>query len=261
MSAMQYSSFVISQWTSLADIFGSQNSMWIELRRVFDQISADPNVRTVILSGAGSRAFSAGLDVKAASQGILGGNSGTGASDPARVAAKIRRNVASFQDCITAVEKCEKPVICVMHGISYGLAVDISCTADVRICSKDTQLSVKEVDIGIAADIGSLTRLPKVVGHYGWVKEVCLSARVFGAAEALRVGFVNSVYEGKDDAINAAIKLAGLIASKSPVAVQGTKELLDWSRDHNIQDGMQPIHGFLSLFCILNRVTILRSLG
>ncbi|EEP83032.1 conserved hypothetical protein [Uncinocarpus reesii 1704] len=213
--------------------------MWLELRQIFDQLSVDPNVRAVILSGAGPRAFTAGLDVKAASQGMLGGKEGVGKLDPGRIAVQMRRHVASFQDCITAVEKCEKPVICVMHGISYGLGIDLSCTADVRICSKDTQFCVKEVDIGLAADIGTLTRLPKIVGSYGWVKEVSMTARPFGAEEAMRVGFVNSVYEAKADAVSAAIEMGVLMASKSPIAVQGTKELLNWSRDHTVQDGLR----------------------
>nr|KMM68394.1 enoyl-CoA hydratase/isomerase family protein [Coccidioides posadasii RMSCC 3488] len=114
--------------------------MWIELRQVFDQLSVDPNVRAVVFSGAGPRAFSAGLDVKAAAKGVLGGKGEAEIPDPGRAAAQLRRHVASFQDCITAIEKCEKPVICVMHGINYGLAIDISSTADVRICSRDSQI-------------------------------------------------------------------------------------------------------------------------
>lgn len=127
-------------------------------------------------------------------------------------------------------------MICVLHGYSLGLAIDISTCADIRICAKDTKFAVKEVDIGLAADIGTLTRLPKVVGNFGWVKEVALSARIFGAEEAYRVGFVSQVHETKDKAVEAALKLAELLASKSPVAVQGTKELLNHARDHNTAD-------------------------
>ena len=96
---------------------------------------------------------------------------------------------------------------------------------------------MKEVDIGIAADVGTLTRLPKVVGHYGWVKEVSMTARHFGAEEAYRVGFVNSVANTKQEAVQQAVDLAVLMSSKSPVAVQGTKNFLDWSRDHTVADG------------------------
>lgn len=224
----------------------NRNSMWVELAQVFNQLSQDPSIRAVVLSGAGDKAFTAGLDVKAASQGLLS-DEGT-SSDPARKAASLRRHVSSFQDCISAVERCEKPVIVVMHGFSLGLAIDLSTAADVRVCARDTRFAVKEVDIGLAADIGTLSRLPKVVGSFGWVKEVALTARMFGADEALRVGFVNNVYESKQDAVRGALELARLMASKSPVAVQGTKEILNWSRDHSVQDGMFSL---FSLTCLV----------
>jgi delta(3,5)-delta(2,4)-dienoyl-CoA isomerase len=130
-------------------------------------------------------------------------------------------------------------VICVMHGFSFGLAIDISTCADIRICSSDVKFAVKEVDIGLAADIGTLTRLPKIVGNFSWVKDVALSARVFGAEEAYRVGFVSQVHETKEKAIEAGVKMAELLASKSPVAVQGTKELLNHARDHNVADSLR----------------------
>ncbi len=123
-----------------------------------------------------------------------------------------------------------------MHGISIGLAIDIACSADIRICSKDAKFFVKEVDIGLAADIGTLSRLPKVVSSFSWVKDVCLSARGFEADEALAVGFVSRVLETKAKAVEAGIQLASLISSKSPVAVQGTKELLNHARDNSVAD-------------------------
>ena len=209
--------------------------MWIELGQLFTHLSTDPAVRAIVLSGAGEKAFTAGLDVKAASQGLLSQDSE--GVDTARKAAHMRRHITSFQDCISAVERCEKPVVVAMHGFSLGLAIDLSTAADVRVCARDVKFAVKEVDIGLAADIGTLSRLPKVVGNFGWVKEVALTARVFGAEEALRVGFVNAVYEDRKAAVGAAFGLAGLMAQKSPVAVQGTKELLNWSRDHSVQDG------------------------
>ena len=148
-----------------------------------------------------------------------------------------RRNILDFQDCITAVERCEKPVICALHGFTMGLGIDLSTSADVRICSNDTKFSVKEVDIGLAADIGTLSRLPHVTGNFSWVKDICLSARIFFADEALRFGLVSGVYEGKEKTIGAALRWATLVAEKSPVAVQGTKELLNYSRDHSIEEG------------------------
>ncbi|KAI9881614.1 MAG: putative enoyl CoA hydratase [Pleopsidium flavum] len=221
-------------------------AMWREIRDIFQTLSYSPAVRAIVLTGAGPKAFTTGLDVQAAFQsGVLAqvsSSSSAGHSaqlDGARAATQIRRSIADFQDCLSAVERCEKPVICVMHGYTLGLGIDLSTCADVRICARDTRFSVKEVDIGIAADVGTLSRLPKVVGNFGWVKEVCLSARMFGAEEALRIGFVNSVLGSKEEAVTEGLKMAGAIAEKSPVAVQGTKELLNWSRDHTVADGLR----------------------
>lgn len=100
-------------------------------------------------------------------------------------------------------------------------------------------MSIKEVDIGLAADIGTLTRMPKVVGNFSWVKDVALSARIFGAEEALRVGFVSQVKETKAKALEAAMDIAALLATKSPVAVQGTKELLNHARDNTVASSLR----------------------
>tara|TARA_R110002003_G_scaffold25_10_gene1215 strand:- start:9178 stop:9717 length:540 start_codon:yes stop_codon:yes gene_type:complete len=143
-----------------------------------------------------------------------------------------------FQDCITAIEKSEKPVIAVLHGISYGLALDMSLACDIRVSTHDTKFSVKEVDIGLAADIGTLSRLPHSVGNASFVKEIALSARVFGSDEALQHGLVSHVYADKKTAVSEALKLADLIASKSPVAVLGTKEIINYSRDRTVADGL-----------------------
>jgi delta(3,5)-delta(2,4)-dienoyl-CoA isomerase len=131
-----------------------------------------------------------------------------------------------------------------MHGYTFGLGIDISTCADIRICAKDTKFAVKEVDIGLAADIGTLSRLPKIVGNFGWVKDVTLSARTFGADEAYRVGFVTQVRDTKAKALEAGLNIAALLATKSPVAVQGTKELLNHARDHSVADS--KFYGFLS---------------
>lgn len=228
--------------------------MWNELPPLFSFLSTSPDTRVIILSGAGSKAFTTGLDVQAASQNSpLDPNyqPPTASSDKefnpqlrldgARKATHMRRHIDSFQACITAIEKCEKPVIAALHGWCLGLGIDISLCADVRICAKDTKFAVKEVDIGLAADIGTLTRLPKVVGNGSWVKDVCLSARQFGAEEAEKVGFVSWVggQGGKEEVISEALRWAELVAGKSPVAVQGTKEILSWSWGRSVEDGLR----------------------
>lgn len=239
--------------------------MWLQLRSVFDSLSSDPATRVVILSGAGPKAFTAGLDIHAAAQsGPLANGSLSPASatdsvpiapvDGARIATNLRRHIGEFQDCLSAIERCEKPVVAALHGHTIGLGIDIAVCCDVRICATQTQFSVKEVDIGLAADVGTLSRLGKVVGNGSWIKDVCLSGRTFGAGEARMVGLVSWVAKmepagSKEAVMKEAIRWAGLVAEKSPVAVQGTKELLNWSRDHSVQDGkITRFHSLLSFF-------------
>ena len=131
-------------------------------------------------------------------------------------------------------------MIAVLHGYCLGLGIDLALCADVRFCTKEARFAVKEVDIGIAADVGTLTRLPKVVGIGSWVKDVCLSGRVFGGEEAGRVGLVSWVGEGgKEGVMGEAVRWAETVAGKSPVAVVGTKELLAYSMEHGVQDGLR----------------------
>ena len=100
------------------------------------------------------------------------------------------------------------------------------------------KLSIKEVDIGIAADLGTLQRFPRLVANDSWARELALTARFFGAKEALDKGFVSYVCESKEKGVDKAMEIAKIIVGKSPVAVQGTKALLDYSRDHSVKEGV-----------------------
>lgn len=144
-----------------------------------------------------------------------------------------------FQDVISTVARCEKPVIALMHGYAYGLAIDLSSACDIRMCTKDVKFSVKEVDIGLAADVGTLSRFPKVVGGLtSWAKEVVLSARPFDAEEAYHNNFVSKVLNNKQELIQEGLKLAQYIASKSPIAVQGSKNILDASWGRTVEENL-----------------------
>lgn len=217
------------------------------LGAIFTQLSTDPDVRAILLTASGPKAFTAGLDVQSASEsGPLSSSSNPDSPelDTARKAVLLRRHILQFQNSVSAVEKCEKPVIAVLHGISYGIALDITTCCDVRYCARDVRFAVKEVDIGLAADVGTLTRLPKANLPMSWVKEVSFSARDFGAEEALRVGLVSAVFESREAALRGALELAEGIARKSPVAVQATKEVLNFSRDHSVQDGLNYVAAY-----------------
>lgn len=163
-----------------------------------------------------------------------------GFSDASRKANALRRHILELQDVISDVARCEKPVIALMHGYAFGLGIDLSSACDIRLCTPDTKFCVKEVDIGLAADVGTLSRLPKVVGGLtSWAKEVCLTARVFDAQEAAHNRYVSRVVQGgKKQLIEEGVKLASLLATKSPVAVMGTKNILDASWGRTVEDNL-----------------------
>ncbi|KAI0638759.1 ClpP/crotonase [Trametes polyzona] len=206
---------------------------WTELGQVFDKISKEPSVRAVVLTSALPKYFSAGIDFAALSLPNNG-------SDPARSAFELREHILGFQDCISALERCPYPVIVAVHGIAFGLSVDIVSACDVRYAASNATFAVKEVDVGLAADIGTLARLPKLVGNHSLMHELAYTGRNFSAAEAEKLGLVSRVVEGgRDEVVASALELAKLIAEKSPVAVVGTKHLLLHARDHTVRENLE----------------------
>ncbi|KAJ1927385.1 putative enoyl CoA hydratase [Tieghemiomyces parasiticus] len=207
--------------------------MWDEIGECFRAVRADPDVRVVVLSGSGG-AFSAGLDLKESPSDLLS----SGNRDASRQAYRLRTLVLNLQASFTAIQDCDKPVIAAVHGVCIGSGVDMLTACDIRYCSADAIFSVKEVDLGLAADVGTLQRLQKVVGSDSWVREVCFTARHFGSDEALMQGLVSRVFPNPQALTDAALELASSIAAKSPVAVMGTKHLLNYSRDHTVSEGL-----------------------
>lgn len=161
-------------------------------------------------------------------------------SDPARKAILVHDWLLQFQDAISQLEKCNKPVIAAIHGIAYGLAIDILSATDIRYADESARFSIKEVDAGLAADIGTLQRFPKIVANDSWVRELCYTAREFNSQEALQYGFLSRVVKGgKEGVLKEAIETAKNLAEKSPVALRNTKHLLLHSRDHTVQEGLE----------------------
>ncbi|KAI8069335.1 ClpP/crotonase-like domain-containing protein [Gongronella butleri] len=204
-----------------------------DVRAAFEALAVDSDIVAVVLSGSG-RMFTAGLDLK--SNSIANGPDQT--LDCARLTYRKRDHLANFQAAFTAIEKCDKPVIAAIHNACIGAGVDMTTACDIRYCSKDAYFCVKEVDVGLAADVGTLQRLPKVIGNQSLVRELCFTARNLPADEALQHGLVSRVLDTKEQLIDEALKLAALIASKSPVAVIGTKHNLIYSRDHSVPESL-----------------------
>ncbi|SAM08231.1 hypothetical protein [Absidia glauca] len=202
-----------------------------DVRAVFQDLGQDKDIRAVVVSGSG-RMFTAGLDLTDTAVNVE--NEG----DLARLAYDKRAHIKEFQAAFTAIEECEKPVIAAIHNGCFGAGVDMVTACDMRYCTKDAFFCVKEVDVGLAADVGTLQRLPKVIGSQSLVRELCYTGRNLYADEALQHGLVNRVYDTSEQLIAESLKVAALIASKSPVAVVGTKHNLLYSRDHSVSEAL-----------------------
>ncbi|QIB67755.1 crotonase/enoyl-CoA hydratase family protein [Kineobactrum salinum] len=209
------------------------DAMWRELQVCFEWLDAEPSVRVVILAGNG-RHFCAGIDLGMFS--ALGGE----ATDPARRAEQLRRQVLQMQDNLSAIEKCRKPVLAAIHKTCIGGGVDLVCCCDMRYATEDAYFAIREIDIGMTADVGTLQRLPRLIPD-GVARELAYTGRDMGAAEAREVGFVNRVYADRDTLLREVTAIARNIAAKSPLAVRGSKEMLVYCRDHPVRDGLNYV--------------------
>jgi len=212
-------------------------SFWPQLHRTFQELDRSAHVRAVILSASlESKVFSAGLDLSDAAELIGNPKPRMGIG---RKALQLRQQVQSMQQALEAIAKCRVPVIAAIHGACIGGGVDLVSTCDIRLVSKDAYFSIKEVDLAIAADLGTLSRLPKLVGNDSLVRELAFTGRSLAAEQALQLGFVSRVCSDPQSLMEEARVLAKNIASESPIAVIGTKAVLNYSRDHSISDGLE----------------------
>ena len=202
--------------------------LFTELRDAAQQLIENPGeVRVVILTGEGA-AFCSGIDVM--SLGSVLGGADEEKLDTARKAIRMRTSIMKMQDCITNFERLNLPVIAAIHGVCIGAGVDLVAACDIRYAARNAVFNIKEVDLAIAADIGTLQRVPAIVGSASLVREWAFTARNIDSAEALSSGLVSRLFETKEELLAGALSLAKTIASKSPVAVHGTKEALTFAK-------------------------------
>mmetsp|Transcript_2807 Transcript_2807/g.4399 ORF Transcript_2807/g.4399 Transcript_2807/m.4399 type:complete len:301 (-) Transcript_2807:414-1316(-) len=222
--------------------------MWREIGHVFRNLDVSL-YRVVLLRGAGAN-FSSGIDLSdpkfsVVTMGAVDGDENDDSNietpDFARRVFSSKQMILDMQSAFTALELCPIPVIAAIHGPCIGGGIDLVCAADVRLCSHDAIFSVREVKLGLAADVGTLQRLPKVVGQSSRVRELCLTGEDFDAMEAHRIGFVSRVLSNEQTLMEDALRVCDVIASNSPVAVVGTKSALIYARDHSVAEGLEQI--------------------
>lgn len=205
-----------------------------ELLRALDHLDEDASIRCVLLSGSGPH-FTSGVDVKSF-MGVYAQLQET--EDIARRARLLHKVIETFQAPFKRMYLFGKPIVCTLHGYCYGLGVELAACSDIRYCSADLRLGPREVLIGIAADVGSLQEMPRLVSNQSLLRELLYTGRDASADESLGLGFVSKVLADKQAAAEAALDLAIQVAKRSPVAVQGTKRNLRASRDRSFLEGL-----------------------
>lgn len=217
-------------------------AFWDELPVVMAEVGSDPDVRAVVVAARGPH-FSVGLDLKAMGELLTGGGTsrdGGGAPSGAARATAARQGVLRMQRSVTAVAECPKPVVAAVHGYCIGGGVDLVSAADIRLASEDAVFSVRETRMAIVADLGSLQRLPGIIGR-GHVAELALTGKDIDARRAAAIGLVNHVHPDTDAVHAAAHELAREIAANSPLAVQGTKAVLAAGERRSVAEGLDYV--------------------
>ena len=209
-------------------------AFWTEIIDIFQWIDETDAVRAVVLSGAGKH-FSSGIDLM-----MLASIANDFGKDVGRNARLLRRKILELQASFNAVDTCRKPVLAAIQGYCIGGAIDLISACDMRYAAEDAQFSIKEIDMGMAADVGTLQRLPRIIGD-GMLREMAYTGRMVAADEARTIGLVNRVYSDHQALLEGVMSIAQEIAGKSPIAIGGTKQMISYMRDHRVDDGLEYV--------------------
>lgn len=210
-------------------------TMWKDIKHAATWADHADEIRVVILSGRGKH-FSSGIDLSLFAdlrQHIQNDCEG-------RLRENLRRFILDCQSAFTAIETCRKPVIAAVHGACIGAGLDLIAACDLRYVTTDSKMSIKEIDIGMVADVGTLQRLPKLISD-GMIRELAYTGRSVLGTEAVKIGLANAHFDTPDDLIAHVHQLAAAIAAKSPLAIRGTKEAILYARDHSVADSLNQI--------------------
>jgi len=212
-------------WLDRPDKYNALNeAFWLAIPMALSALAADEDIRVVLVAGRGKH-FCVGIDLM---QSGMGSHQRPAGESEAIANLRQLEGTTRFQDAMSSLAKCPLPVIAVIHGHCLGAGIDMITACDIRIASADSNFSVRETRIGLVADVGTLQRLPKVL-NAGHVAELAYSAKDIDAARAEKIGLVNDVYDTAEATYNAGMALANQIAANPPMAVRGTKFMLQQS--------------------------------
>ena len=243
MSKSKYKCFDLNVSDNVANLVLSRpnelNTMsrdfWVELGDILEEINRNSDIRVVVMSSTGKH-FCAGMDLSAFSNGV-DNIPDDKKPDSARIGEALYRVAKELQGYISNLEKIRVPVIAAIQGGCIGGAVDMVTACDIRLASKEAFFCIQEINIGMAADVGTLQRLPKIIPD-SKMREMAYTGRRMYAEEAKDSGLISDMFESQEEMLEAN-KLAKEIASKSPVAIYGLKAVMNFSRDHSVSDGLE----------------------
>ena len=209
---------------------------WNELPAIVHDINDDAKARCIVISSTGKH-FTAGMDISVFTDGD--GVSAQG-GDPHTRAEAFRQFVLTLQGSFNCLDSARIPVIAAIQGGCIGAGVDMTSACDIRFCTDDAFFQIAEINIGMTADVGTFPRLCKLTPE-GWVRELAYSGRRLPAAKAKQIGLVNETFATQEAMLAHVMELAHEIATKAPVAVAGSKRMINHARDHSIADGLDYI--------------------
>lgn len=218
--------------------------MWIDIPSGVAELSADDQVRVIVVAGRG-KTFTVGIDVD-----LLASLRPVGPS-PATVSRNVHAEVRRLQGTISSFAETPKPVIAAVHGYCLGAGINLISACDIRLASAEAVFSIRETKMGLVADVGALQRLPPIVGN-GVTSEMALTGADYTASWALEKGLVTRVYDDPDALMKGAREMAGDIAANSPLVTQGVKRVIQANDGRTIEQALEFMAHWNSAFLLSN---------
>lgn len=212
-------------------------AFWNELPAIVRDIDDNARARCIVISSTGKH-FCSGMDLGVFTDGE--GASGLISGDRQNAGESFRRQVHHLQSTFSCLDEARMPVIVAIQGGCIGGAVDMTSACDIRYATTDAFFCIQEINIGMTADVGTFPRLCKLIPE-GWVRELAYTGRRLPAQRAKEIGLVNEVFDTHEALVEHALATAREIAAKSPLAVAGSKVMINYARDHSIKDALDYI--------------------
>ena len=207
------------------------SAFWTKLPALVREIDNNARARVVVLSAQGKH-FTSGIDVSLLQE--------IGRPDAPIQAEAFRHLVKLLQQTASCLDDARMPVLAAIQGGCIGAGVDLVSAADMRYATEDAFFQVQEINLALTADVGTFPRLCKLIPE-GWVRELAYTGRRLAAAKAKEIGLVNEVFATHEAMLAHVMALAREIAEKSPLAVAGSKRMINYARDHSTADALDYI--------------------